>query len=252
MSSYTSLAPVYDRLNSDIDYAGWADYIETQFKRYSSKEISSVLDLACGTGSMTVELARRGYDMTGIDLSEEMLAVANAKCDKERFRHSVLLVRQDMAEFELYGTVDAIVCCLDSLNYLTDTSLLRRTFMHVHNYLEPDGLFIFDMNAPAKFEQVYADNSYILEDDGILCAWQNSYNKKTKLCDFYLSIFSQDSDGRWRRFDEEQRERCYSLRTVKNLLFECGLELCSLSSDFDSSSVDSETERWYFTARAKK
>ncbi len=252
MIQYTSLAPVYDRLNADVDYSGLADYIEEQFGLNSTKKIVSVLDLACGTGSMTVELARRGYDMTGIDLSEEMLAVARAKCDKARFKHPVLLIRQDMANFELYGTVDAVICCLDSLNYLTDTSLLRRTFMHVHNYLEPDGLFIFDMNAPAKFERVYGDNAYILEDEGILCAWQNEYNPKSKLCRFYLSIFCEGNDGKWHRYDEQQRERCYSLSTVKKLLEECSLELCSVFSDTQMSDIDRDTERWYFTARAKK
>ena len=252
MEAYTSLAPVYDRLNADIDYAAWADYIEHQFALHSKTKPESVLDLACGTGNVTVELARRGYDMTGVDLSEDMLAVARKKCDGERFRHSVLLIRQDMSELELYGTVNAVVCCLDSLNYLTDTAALMRTFSHVHNYLDPDGLFIFDMNAPAKFENVYGDNSYILEDEGVFCAWQNLYNKKAKLCDFYLSIFTEDKDGRWHRFDEEQRERCYSLRTVKKLLDEAGFELCALTSDFDGSSVDDDTERWHFVARAKK
>jgi SAM-dependent methyltransferase len=201
---------------------------------------------------MTVELARRGYDMTGIDLSDDMLAVARAKCDAERFKHSVLLVRQNMSEFELYGTVDAVTCCLDSLNYLTKTDDLMRTLLHVHNYLNPDGLFIFDMNAPAKFEQVYGTNAYVLEDEGILCAWQNIYNPKSKLCDFYLSIFTEDADGRWQRFDEEQRERCWSLRTVKKMLDECGFELLALSEDFEGTPVTPDTERWYFTARAKK
>ncbi|MBQ8552246.1 MAG: class I SAM-dependent methyltransferase [Clostridia bacterium] len=250
--AYTSLAPVYDRLNSEIDYEGWADHIEAQFRSYAKKQPESVLDLACGTGAMTVILARRGYDMTGIDLSEDMLAVARDRCDRERFSHSVLLIRQDMSEFELYGTVDAIVCCLDSLNYLTKIDDLRRTLLHVHNYLEPDGLFVFDMNAPAKFCRVYGQNSYILEDDGVLCAWQNDYNAKTKLCDFYLSIFTENENGTWQRYDEIQRERCYSLRTVKKLLSECGFELCSLSAGFDGSEVNEDTERWYFTARAKK
>lgn len=252
MDAYTSLAPVYDRLNADINYAEWADYIERQFELYAKKSPVSVLDLACGTGSMTVELARRGYDMTGIDLSEDMLAVARRKCDLERFRHSVLLVSQDMSQFELYGTVDAVVCCLDSLNYLTRTDELYRTFAHVHNYLEPDGLFVFDMNAPAKFERVYGENAYVLEDEGIFCAWQNHYNTKTKLCDFYLGIFTENSDGTWTRHDEAQRERCYSLRTLKRLLDETGFELCSLVSDFDGSPATGDTERWYFTARAIK
>ena len=249
---YTSLAPVYDRLNADIDYEAWADYIERQFSLYAGKKPESVLDLACGTGAMTVELARRGYDMTGIDLSEDMLAVARQKCDGERFLHPVLLVCQNMAEFELYGTVDAVTCCLDSMNYLTKTDDLMRTLLHVHNYLNPDGLFIFDMNAPAKFEQVYGTNAYILEDEGILCAWQNIYNPKSKLCDFYLSIFTEDTDGRWQRFDEEQRERCWPLRTVKKMLDECGFELLALAEDFEGTPVTPDTERWYFTARAKK
>ncbi len=252
MDSYTSLAPVYDKLNADIDYAAWADHIERQLDAFAKKPPKSVLDLACGTGSMTVELARRGYDMTGIDLSEDMLAVARKKCDAERFRHSVLLLAQDMSQFELYGTVDAIVCCLDSLNYLTKKDALYRTFAHAHNYLEPDGLVIFDMNAPAKFERVYADNSYVLEDEGIFCAWQNFYNTKSKLCDFYLSIFTENSDGSWTRYDEQQREKCWSLRTVKAILSETGFELCALTSDFNGTPVDDNTERWYFVARAKK
>lgn len=250
-SAYTSLASVYDRLNSGVDYPMWADYIERQFSLYAKNKPSSLLDLACGTGSMTVELARRGYDMTGVDLSDEMLAVARAKCDAERFTHDVLLVRQDMSELELYGTVNAVVCCLDSLNYLTETGALKRALVRVHTYLEPDGLFVFDMNAPAKFLRVYGMNSYILEDDGIFCAWQNIYNNKTKLCDFYLSIFRENADGSWERFDEEQRERCYSLRTIKKLLCETGFELCALEGGFDADTaeVNSDSERWHFTAR---
>lgn len=251
-SAYTSLAAVYDKLNADIDYGEWADYIEGQFAKFATSPVSSVLDLACGTGTMTAELAARGYDMTGIDLSEDMLSVAEAKCDTGHFRHSVLLIRQNMAEFELYGTVNAVVCCLDSLNYLTKTDELARTFAHVHNYLDPNGLFIFDMNAPAKFKRIYADNSYVLEDEGILCAWQNDYNSKSKLCDFYLSIFCETENGLWQRFDEIQRERCYSLRTVRKLLSEAGFEICSESSDFYGTKIDSDTERFYITARAKK
>ncbi len=249
---YTSLAPVYDKLNASISYAAWADYIERQFTKYAQKKPESVLDLACGTGAMTVELAMRGYDMTGIDLSADMLAVARQKCDGIRTAHPVLLLCQNMADFELYGTVDAITCCLDSLNYLTDKDALTRTFLHAHNYMNPDGLFIFDMNAPAKFEKVYGLQSYLLEDEGVFCAWQNLYNKRTKLCDFYLTIFTENKDGSWQRFDEEQRERCWSLRTVKQLLCECGFELCELSEDFDGTEVSRDTERWYFTARAKK
>jgi ubiquinone/menaquinone biosynthesis C-methylase UbiE len=249
--AYTSLASVYDRLNSGVDYKAWADYIERLFLRYAKEKPSLVLDLACGTGNITVELAQRGYDMTGVDLSEEMLSVARSKCDSLNLEHKVLLIRQNMTELELYGTVNAVVCCLDSLNYLTDTSELKRALTRVHTYLEPGGLFIFDMNTPAKFERVYGFNSYLLEEDGIFCGWQNIYNKKTKICDFYLTIFRECPDGRWERFDEEQRERCYSLRTIKKLLCETGFELCALEGGLgeQDAKVTLDTERWHFTAR---
>lgn len=247
--AYSSLASVYDKLNEGVDYSGWADFIESRLEKYFGRRPESILDLACGTGAMTVELARRGYDMTGVDISDEMLSVAREKCDSERFAHKVLLVRQNMCELELYGSVNAVICCLDSFNYLTDTKSLARTLAHIHNYLDDGGVLMFDMNTPAKFEKVYGDNAYVLEEDGILCAWQNFYNSKTKLCDFYLSIFREGSDGRWERFDEEQRERCYSLKTVKKLIAEGGFELCELCGELDGSAADENTERWYFTAR---
>ena len=184
---YSELASVYDALNAEIDYAAWADFIEACFDKYMKKRPSIVLDLACGTGQMTSELAERGYDMIGADLSEEMLAVASARCADKR----VLWLCQDMKSFELYGTVGAVVCCLDSVNYLTGKHDLAECLSRVHNYLDPDGLFIFDVNTPYKFKNIYADNSYILETEagGVYCGWENYFNENTGVCDFYISIF---------------------------------------------------------------
>lgn len=248
---YTSLAAVYDRLNAEVDYAAIADHIERQFGFMTEKPVS-LLDLACGTGSLTLELARRGYDLIGVDLSEDMLAEARHKCDsagKQKLRHDILFIRQNMVDLELYGTVDAAVCCLDSLNYLTRDGELRRAFRHIHNYLNPDGLFIFDVNTPYKFRQVYGNNSYILEDDGILCAWQNCYNEKSRICDFYLSIFRECEDGRWERSDECQRERCYSLATLKRMLAETGFELLAIYDGWSQNEPSDDSERWCVTAR---
>ena len=248
---YSSLAAVYDRLNSEVDYSLIADHIERQF-RLADTRPESLIDLACGTGSLTIELARRGYDLIGVDLSEDMLAEARHKCDysgRQSFCHDILFIRQNMVDLELYGTVDAAVCCLDSLNYLTRDGELRRAFRHIHNYLNPDGLFIFDVNTPYKFEHIYGTNSYVLEDDGILCAWQNSYNQKSRICDFYLSIFKECPDGRWERSDENQRERCYSLATLKRMLADTGFELIAVCDGWSENEPTDKSERWCVTAR---
>lgn len=247
---YSELASVYDALNAEIDYAAWADFIEACFDKYMEKKPSIVLDLACGTGLMTCELAERGYEMIGADLSEEMLAVASARCQDKK----VLWLCQDMRSFELYGTVGATVSCLDSINYLTASGALLECFSRVHNYLDPDGLFIFDVNTPYKFKNVYADNSYILEneDGSIYCGWENYFNEKTGICDFYLSIFEEDEEGRYSRRDEHQRERMYTERKLKKELEAAGFELLDIVADYNFSKPIEATERWYIISRAKK
>lgn len=245
---YSVLSKVYDILNSDIDYGKWADYITACFEKFGEGEISLVLDLACGTGSMSIELARRGYDMTGVDISDDMLCAARGKADSEGIGN-LLLLCQDMREFELYGTVDAVVCCLDSINHLSGSGDLERCLACVHNYLAPGGLFIFDVNTPYKFENIYADNAYILESDGLFCGWQNYYNKKSRICDFYISVFERSRDGKYARFDESQKERMYTEKALKRALKSSGFELLCLSGGYNFSAPASDCERWYITAK---
>lgn len=248
---YEAIARVYDKLNAEIDYDGWADFFETCFDRFLSKRPELVLDLACGTGRMTRTLAKRGYDMIGVDGSESMLSEAYMQGGE-----GILYLLQDMREFELYGTVGAVVCCLDSINYLLTEEDVRATFKNVHNYLDPDGIFIFDMNTPYKFENIYGNESYILEDEdengAVFCGWQNEYDRESGICDFYLSLFEENEDGSYDRSDEHQRERCYTEDTVKRLLCEEGFELLGVFSDYGFSECAENTERWYIVARAKK
>ena len=157
-----------------------------------------------------------------------------------------------MRDFELYGTVDAVVCCLDSINYLTKTEDVRKCFSLVHNYLAPDGLFLFDVNTPHKFETVYADHTYVLEADGIYCGWQNDYNATRRTCDFCLDIFSENEDGTYTRTEEIQRERAYSHRTIAKLLSESGFELIDRVGDFEFTPATETDDRWFYVARAKK
>ena len=248
---YDAIASVYDKLNAELDYKGWADFFESCFDRYLEKRPEIILDLACGTGRMTRILADRGYDMIGVDGSEAMLSEAYMQGGE-----GILYLLQDMREFELYGTVGATVCCLDSLNYLLDPKDIRQTLSLVHNYLDPDGLFIFDVNTPYKFENIYGNEAYILEDEdengAVYCGWQNEYDKDSRICDFYLSLFSETENGSYIRSDEHQRERCYSEEELKMLLAETGFELLGIYEDFQLTVPKDSCERWYIVARAKK
>ena len=241
----------------------WADFVERCFDRFLPTRPSLLLDLACGTGSMTLSLADKGYDMIGVDGSEDMLSEAYLRKGE---RENILFLQQDMREFELYGTVGAVTCCLDSLNYLLTEKDLRDCFACVHNYLDPNGIFLFDMNTPYKFRTVYGNNAYVLEDELVfepltegeqeervpfLCTWQNTYSPSTRICDFDLSLFEELPNGDYRRADEHQ-ERCYEWNEVEAALKDCGFELLGNYADYNFSPVTDTTERWYVCARAIK
>ena len=247
---YDLLAPFYDAINAEIDYEKWADFIEEILNKECKSRPELVLDLGCGTGKMTLELARRGYDMTGIDYSPEMLDIARSIADEEG--HDILWLCQDMREFELYGTVDAAVCCLDCINHLEDEDDLDKCFKLVHNYLIPDGIFIFDINAKYKFENVYANNTFSMEEDGGVCIWENYYDSGSKLCDFYITLFKECADGRYERYDEEQSERMYTLEDIKASLERSNFEFVSAYGDLDFAEGNDDCERIYIVAKCRK
>lgn len=249
---YADLAPFYDTLNGEIDPDEWADSFERRFSEWGKGKITEVLDLGCGTGRITLTLAARGYDMVGVDRSEEMLAEAKCAAEKTPHGEEVLWLEQDMTSFDLFGTVDATVCSLDCINHLTKKQDLASCFALVHNFLVPDGLFLFDVNTPYKFENIYSDRAYLLEDDGVLCAWQNDYHRRSKLCRFYISLFSEEKDGRYTRSDSCQTERCYSMKELKTALSAAGFALLSVEGDLAGNAPEADTPRWHFTARAIK
>ena len=250
---YDLIAPIYDAVNGEIDYKLWADFFETLVEReYRSGRPELVLDLAAGTGRMTIELAHRGYDMTGVDISPEMLDLARAAAEREGVSDRILWLCQDMTEFELYGTVDFAVSCLDSINHLTTRGELRSTFSLVHNYLIPDGLFFFDINGRGKFEHIYADRTYALETEDSFCVWQNDYNPKSRLCDFYITLFHKNRDGAYDRHEDSDTERMYTIKQISRALSETGFELIGAYSDFDFTPATDDCDRIYFAARCIK
>ena len=248
---YSSLAKVYDRLNFGCDYNALAEFVGKEIRNNESAKTELVLDLACGTGKLTLLLRELGFDMTGVDLSEDMLACAREEC-AVRGISDVLWLCQNMTELELYGTVDACVCSLDSINYLTKISDVKKCFSLVYNYLIPDGVFVFDVNTPYRFKNIYGNNDYILEDEKSLCAWQNHFNKKTGICHFYLSVFTENEDGTYTREDEIQKEKCYSRRQLEGALKEAGFEMIGVYGDLNRTPACDTDEKWYFTVRCKK
>ncbi len=246
---YDLVAPIYDHVNEEIDYSKWADFIEDAVKRFGIPKTKLVLDLACGTGSMTIELAKRGYDMIGVDLSVEMLNVARARAYDEDISASILWLCQDMTEFELYGTVDLVVCCLDSINHLTSNKDLEKCFALVKNYLDPNGIFVFDINGRGKFERVYADKSYVVEDGDSFCVWQNFYNPKSKNCDFCITMFEENDDGTYTRSEEHQREHMYTISTIKKALNKTGLLFVGAYKNFELEEASDDNDRIYIIAK---
>ncbi len=247
---YDLLAPVYDEINQELDYKKWADFIEKTAIEKLGKRPELVLDLASGTGSMTLELASRGYDMIGVDYSTEMLGVARERAEKLGL--DILWLCQDMREFELYGTVDLVISTLDSINHLTCEKDLIKCLKLVHNYLNPDGIFIFDINGKTKFENIYGNQSYVLETEDSFCVWQNDYNPQTKLCDFYITLFNETEDGAYLRYDEEQTEKMYLISDMKKALSRQGFEFIGAYSDFKYTEATDFDERIYIVAKCKK
>ena len=243
-----ALASAYDKLNDGICHSEWADFIEECIKRYSDIPVSEISEAACGTGSMAIELARRGYSVTASDISEEMLSAAEHKARVAEV--PVRFVLQDMRHLKMFAQKDLALCLLDSMNYLTKREDVLQALLSTENCLRDGGLFIFDMNSKYKFENIYSDNAYVLESDGVFCSWENSYNPKTKICDFYLSIFAEQEDGRYTRSDESQKEKMYAVRQMKSIISETGFELCGIFSGFDFADPDEDRdERLYYILR---
>lgn len=246
-TGYTALAEYYDRLMEDVRYDEWAAFYEAVFQKYCIKQPSLVLDLGCGTGRLACELAGRGYDMIGVDLSEEMLSHAASRAAAEG--KNILLLQQDMQNFELYGTVDAILCSLDGINYLKGGEPLRRCFSRVANYLNPGGLFVFDVNTEYKYLKVLANQTYTLEAEGVFCIWNNEYDSKSKRCIYDLTFFAEMHDGRYERLEETQTAYAHSDRRLSRTLKENGMEILETVSDFQFSSPHYEDQRHFYICR---
>ena len=247
MSCYEALASSYDALTEDVGYEKRADFLEKLFRR-SRIPVKVVLDLACGTGTMTWLLTGRGYELIGVDGSEEMLAAAMSKGGTVQGVPPIFL-HQSMPQLDLYGTVDAAICCLDSLNYLTDPADVRRTFRRLHLFVAPGGVLVFDVNTVAKLAaldgQVFLD-----ETEDAYCVWRADFSKRSQICSYYMDIFQLDpASGQWERGVELHRERAYSVEQLTEMLQRAGFRDIRVYGDKKLRAPAADEQRIFFVAR---
>ena len=244
--SYRSFARVYDMFMDNIDYPSWSVYL-TQLLREYGVEDGLLLELGCGTGSMTELLAEQGYDMIGVDNSEDMLEMAMEK--REESGHDILYLLQDMREFELYGTVRGVVSVCDSMNYILEEEDLLQVFRLVNNYLDPGGIFIFDLNTPYKYQEGIGDDTIAEHREEGSFIWENYYDEETGINEYALTLFLPEDKDLYRKYEEFHYQKAYEIPEVIRLLQEAGLEFVTVYDAFTDEAPGEECQRVYLIAR---
>lgn len=259
MEAYTGFARVYDLFMDNVPYGEWSRYLLSLLKEYGAKD-GIVLELGCGTGKMTRLLSRAGYDMIGIDNSEEMLQMAReAEYEAKEYpavqaesesREDILYLLQDMREFELYGTVRAVISICDSLNYITDFEELTGVFSLVNNYLDPEGLFLFDFNTDYKYREIIGECVIAENREEGSFIWENSYDDVSRINEYDLTIFKRiEENGLFEKTEEVHFQRGYTLSEIKEALEKAGM-VFERTIDADTrKEVTKESGRIYILAR---
>lgn len=265
--SYTSFARVYDIFMDNVPYQEWADFLDAILQKYGCfgknltvnptqdsemeqalmSERNSVLDLGCGTGTLTELLADKGYDMIGIDNAEEMLEIAMEK--RMQSGKDILYLLQDMREFELYGTVGAVISVCDSLNYILDEEDMQQVFRLVNNYLYPGGIFVFDFNTVYKYETIIGDTTIAENREDCSFIWDNYYHDEERINEYDLTIFVEEEEDLFRRFSETHYQKGYTLLEMKQFVQNAGLEFVTAMDADTHEEVTEESERIYVVAR---
>lgn len=249
MEAYTSFAAVYDTFMDNIPYEEWEKYLKSLLYEYGVRE-GLVLELGCGTGNMTEILAQSGYDMIGADNAEEMLEIAIEKRMKSGL--DILYLQQDMREFELYGTVKAIVSVCDSVNYILEEEELEEVFRLVNNYLDPGGVFIFDFNTVYKYREILGDQTIAENREECSFIWDNYYYEEERINEYELSLFIREGDSElYRKYQETHFQKAYDLETMKRLITQSGLEYITAYDAFTKEAPTRVSERIYVIARER-
>ena len=261
MEAYQDFAYVYDEFMDETPYEEWCDRIDALIQKYGvskpernsesllDSEKNLVVDLGCGTGTLTELLYQKGYDMIGVDNSDSMLGIALEK--KEKGGAEILYLLQDMRELELYSTVGTVVSVCDSVNYILEEEELLETFLLVNNYLYPGGIFIFDFNTDYKYREVIGDTTIAENRDTCSFIWENYYDEEEKLNQYDITIFVQEQDELFRRFTETHLQRGYTAEQMRELIEKAGMTLVEMKDADTNGEVSTQSERILVVAREK-
>lgn len=240
MEAYTGFAEVYDIFMDNVPYEEWTEYLCGLLGEYGIRD-GLVLELGCGTGNLTARLAEKGYDMIGIDAAPEMLETA---MDKKREKgYDILYLLQDMREFELYGTVRAVVSACDSINYITEPDELEQVFCLVNNYLDPSGIFVFDFNTEYKYRELLGNQTIAEDREESSFIWDNYYDEEERINEYELTLFIREDDGRYRKYQEAHFQRAYTLKEIRELIEKSGMEFIAAYDAYTKNPPHGKSER---------
>lgn len=244
--SYDLFSEFYDNLTSDVNYKQRTDYLISIFKKFD-KLPSLLLDVGCGTGNFSIEFAKRGVDVIGVDPSFSMLSVAKRKALAENL--SILFLNQSGEELDLYGTVDGAICCLDTVNHITDKRNLQKLLNKVSLFLEPQKLFVFDINTEYKHKDILGNNSFVFENDKTYCVWQNFYDSKSKITDIFLDFFVADNNDNYVRSSESFSERVYNNDEITSMLKKAGFSVLKVFDENTFNKPKANSQRVIYVTR---
>lgn len=246
--SYGIFSSVYDILTENVEYERIAEKICSLLTRNGING-GLLLDLGCGTGTLSFLLEQKGYDIIGVDPSEDMLSVAHEKKYDEN--SSAIFLCQGGEELDLYGTIDCAVSVLDTINHIPSIKKIKETFKKISLFINMDGIFIFDINTPYKHEKILGNNTFVYDMDEVYCVWQNSFDTENGKTDIDLDFFIKNEDtDLFERYSESFSEYAYNLKDILTILQECGFTVLSLCDDYTDNEIKDTTQR--ITIVAKK
>lgn len=246
MSGYGLFSQYYDELTNNVDYEKRAEYFRTLLMRYGIKPNSTLLDVGCGTARLSVELAKSGFDVIGVDPSPEMLCEARDNAYDADV--DIMLLCQSAEDIDLYDTVDCAISTLDVINHLESSESVKAAFKKAGLFMNPDGMFIFDINTIYKHREILGNNSFVYETDDVFCVWQNFLNEDDSV-DISLDFFEDNGDGSYDRSSEEFTERAYSLKNIEEWLNEADFEIIDVFDDMTEAPLKEDSQRAVIAAR---